>query len=72
MARGHHACASALQDTRSGFVPGEDESHEVGTRGDPGLLEHLAQVVVDRSLAEEELRGDLAVGGTLADGQRDA
>jgi hypothetical protein len=50
----------------------EDESDEVGARGDPGLLEHLPQVVVDRSRAQEQLRGDLAVGGALADGHGDA
>src|SRR5207249_1792166 len=50
----------------------QDQPHELGTGGDRGLLEDLAQVVVHRAGAEEQLGGDLPVGQPLADGQRDA
>lgn len=37
------------------------------SRGDPQLREDVAQVVVDGARAQEELGGDLPVGGALAD-----
>src|SRR5262245_25545894 len=44
---------------------------ELRPRGDAELREDLAQVVLDRARAEEELSGDVLVGVTLADEPRD-
>src|SRR5258707_8581530 len=44
---------------------------EFSTRGDAELDEHVAQVPLDRAMAEEELRADLLVRQTLARQLRD-
>src|SRR5262249_32423752 len=42
-------------------------AHQLGAGGDAQLLEDLAQVVVDRARAQEQLGGDLPVRCALAD-----
>ena len=49
----------------------EVEPDQLRARGDAELREHLAQVVLDRLRADEQLRGDALVGGALADQPRD-
>jgi hypothetical protein len=44
-----------------------DEADERMTRGDAELLVGLLQVVLDRAHAEEQARGDVAVGGAARD-----
>src|SRR6185437_12177857 len=54
-----------------GLLPGRERLPELFARADPELREHLVQVVLDGSRADEQLRADLGVGVPVAGQARD-
>jgi hypothetical protein len=69
--RGSARESALRRDRRCGVLPGGERGSELAAGADAEFGEDFAQVVGDGGGAEEQLRGDLRVGGAVADiGQR--
>src|SRR5205823_10566448 len=69
------AAEVALPNRRGGssvsLLVAQEHARELRARSDSELAEDLAQVILDRTRADEELRGDLGVGRALGGELRD-
>jgi hypothetical protein len=69
--RGRRPMTRPLRDERRVRDDADTVADQLRTRADPELREHFAKVILDRSRAEKELRGDVPVRVSFADEHRE-